>query len=111
MPDHNGRRRLLYSAVAMLEPYACSGLVQHYVARRQKLILPLLRIYVDLEWLTRAGYLVRYIRPRLEGDGTTFFWETLGLVLVEPERPSPRSLTAAVQMTRSEPEPPEAVVS
>ena len=109
MPDHNGRRRLLYSAVTVLEPYACSGLVQHYVARRYKLILPLLRIYVDLERLTRAGHLVRYIRPRLEGDGTTFFWETLGLTLVEPERPSPRNFAAAARMTTSVPKRLEAV--
>jgi hypothetical protein len=52
------------------------------------MILPLPRIYVDLERFSRAGQLVRFVRPRLSGDGTTFFWETLGLVLVEPDRPS-----------------------
>jgi hypothetical protein len=82
MLDHSERRRLLYNAVTLLEPLASGVLIQHYVALRHHLILPLLRIYVDLERLTLAGHLVRFIRPRLGGVGTTFFWETPGLVLV-----------------------------
>ena len=102
MLDHSGRRRLLYAAVSLLEPYACVALIQHYVARRHDLILPILRIYVDLERMTRVGHLVRHIRPRLGGTGTTFFWETPGLALVEPERPSPRQLAAEAPLTGPE---------
>jgi hypothetical protein len=99
MLDHSGRRRVLYSAVTVLEPYASAALLQHYVARRHDLILPLLRIYVDLERLTRVGHLVRHIKPRIGGSRTTFFWETLGLTLVEPDWPSPNALTAAAPLT------------
>jgi hypothetical protein len=101
MLDHIERRRLLYNAVTLLEPYSSGALIQHYVALRHHLILPLLRIYVDLERLTRAGQLVRFIRPRLGGVGTTFFWETPGLVLVEPDRPSPKLLAAEAPLPPS----------
>ena len=85
MLDHDGRRRLLYNAVTLLEPYASAPLIQHYVVRRHDLTLPLLRIYVDLERLVAAGQPIRHMKPRLGGEGTTFFWETPGLVLVEPD--------------------------
>jgi hypothetical protein len=49
MLDHDGRRRLLYNVVTLLEPHASAALIQDYVARRHDLTLPLLRIYVDLE--------------------------------------------------------------
>jgi hypothetical protein len=39
--------------------------------------LPLLRIYVDLERLVGVGHLIRHIKPRLGGDGTTFFGKRL----------------------------------
>lgn len=94
MLDHDGRRRLLYNTVTLLEPYASAALLQHYVARRHDLTLPLLRIYIDLERLVGAGHLIRHIKPRLGGDGTTFFWETPGLVLVEPDR-QPLNILAA----------------
>lgn len=99
MLDHNGRCRLLYAAVTVLEPFACAPLIQHYVAYRNNLILPLLRIYVDLERLTRTGHLVRHIKPRLGGKETTFFWETPGLVLVEVEPFAPRTLGAMAPLT------------
>jgi hypothetical protein len=98
MNDYGGRRRLLYAAVTMLEPFACAGIIQHYVALKNDLALPLLRIYVDLERLTKDGQLVRYIKPRLGGSGTTWFWETPGLVLVEPDRTPPKLLTAEAPM-------------
>jgi hypothetical protein len=98
MNDHGGRRRLLYAAVTMLEPYASAGIIQHYVALKNDLTLPLLRIYVDLERLTKEGQLVRHVKPRLGGTGTTWFWETPGLVLVEPDRTPPRLLTAEAPM-------------
>ena len=72
MLDHDGRRRLLYNAVTLLEPYANAALIQHYVALRHDLTLPLLRIYVDLERLVGAGRLIRHVKPRLGGEGTTF---------------------------------------
>ena len=62
MLDHDGRRRLLYNAVTLLEPYASAALIQHYVARRHDLTLPLLRIYVDLERLVRTGQLAHLIQ-------------------------------------------------
>jgi hypothetical protein len=94
MLDHDGRRRMLYNAVTLPEPYACSSVIQHYIDFRHNLMLPLLRIYVDLERLVFAGRLTRSIKPRLVGDGTTFFWETPGLVLVEPDRRPRRTLAA-----------------
>ncbi len=109
MLDAGGRRRLLYAAVTVLEPYACGRLVQHYVVRRHRLIIPLLRIYVDLEQMVRAGHLTRRIKPRLGGDGAIFFWETLGLTLVEPERPTPGRLAATASVIGSIPDWTEAV--
>jgi hypothetical protein len=103
MLDHKARRRLLYSAVTVLEPFACAPLVQHYVAWRHDLTLPLLRIYVDLERATRGGHLVRHIRPRLGGEGMMFFWETPGLALVEAEQPPQGRLTAAAPLANSIP--------
>jgi hypothetical protein len=99
MLDHDGRRRLLYNAVTLLEPYASAALIQHYVARRHDLTLPLLRIYVDLERLVGAGHLIRHIKPRIGGEGTTFFWETPGLVLVEPDRPPLNKLAAGAPLS------------
>jgi hypothetical protein len=98
MLDHDGRRRLLYNAVTLLEPYASAALIQHYVARRYDLTLPLLRIYVDLERLVRTGQLVRHIKLRLGGEGTAFFWETPGLVLVEPDRYPINTLAAGAPL-------------
>ncbi len=43
MLSHDGRRRLLYNAVTLLEPDASAALIQHYVVRRYDLTLPLLR--------------------------------------------------------------------
>lgn len=103
MLDHDGRRRLLYNTVTLLEPYASAALLQHYVARRHDLTLPLLRIYVDLERLVGAGPLIRHIKPRLDGEGTTFFWETPGLVLVEPDRHPLNILAAGAPLFYSEP--------
>jgi hypothetical protein len=101
MLGHDGRRRLLYNSVTLLEPYASAALIQHYVARRHDLTLPLLRIYVDLERLVRAGHLIRHIKPRLGGEGTVFFWETPGLVLVEPDRRPPGILVATASLSFS----------
>jgi hypothetical protein len=95
----------------VLEPAACATLVQHYVVWRYELTLPLLRIYVDLERIARGGQLVRYNRPRLGGEGTTFSWETSGLVLVELEPPPLEMLTAAAPVTRSISKPLEAILA
>jgi len=108
MLDHDGRRRLLYNAVTLLEPYASAPLVQHYVARRHDLTLPLLRIYVDLERLVGTGHLIRYIKPRLGGEGTTFFWETPGLVVVEPDWHPLNVLAAGAPLSYSASENPDA---
>ncbi len=108
MLDHGGRRRFLYNAVTLLEPYASAALIQHYVGRWHGLTLPLLRIYVDLEQLTLAGHLVRHVRPRLGGHGTAFFWETPGLVLVEPDRVPPKMLAAEVPLPVTVPQSPDA---
>ncbi len=89
---------MLYAAVTILEPYACAGIIQHYVALCNGLALPLLRIYVDLERLTKEGQLVRHIKPHLGGTGTTWFWEPPGLVLAEPDRMPPKFLAAEASM-------------
>ncbi len=94
MLDHDDRCQLLYNAVRQLEPYASSKPIQEYVARRHELTLPLLRIYVDLERLVGAGHLMRRINPSPLGEGTIFFWETFGFVLVEPFRHPLRELAA-----------------
>ena len=80
MLDHGGRRQLLYNAVTLLEPYASAALIQHYVSRRHGLILPMLRIYVDLERLTRAGHLARALTDvglRFSGRRPASSWSSL----------------------------------
>jgi hypothetical protein len=84
MLDHDGRRRLLYNAVTLLEPYASAALIQHYVVRRHDVTLPLLRIYVDLERLVGAGRLIRHIKPRLGKarpfSGKRLAWSSSSLI-------------------------------
>ena len=88
--NHQERRRLLHEAVEQLEPHAHSAAVLEYVRQHHCLVLPLLRIYVDLERLVTDGYLSRQKLKGPSGGKPTFYWETTGKVRVEPERPVPK---------------------
>jgi hypothetical protein len=58
--------------ISKTRSYASAALIQHYVARRHGLTLPLLRIYVDLERLVGAGHLIRHTKPRLGVEPDVF---------------------------------------